>query len=161
MHTFFSITERKKTLLIGAAIIALPLALYTWHRLGYAASPYEALFMIRLQQASNRNAVDIKLAAMMPGEWEIVCYKGGYSPDLILPKFNKRYVSRAYPNDDGWDLLFIAPDGTHRAASGSCGSTGLTIDPEQNLCVKRDSARLTKNAESPKTCNLYTFIESK
>lgn len=160
MRTFFLLLSRNKTLSVATALIALLAAYYVWHRLGYAASPREALFMVRLQIASNDKVADIQLADAMPGNWELVCYNSPYGLNLTLSQYNRTYVSRAFPNEDGWDLFFIASDGTHQAASGNCRSTGLVINPGNKSCVSRASARLRKSGDITSKCNAYTLVEA-
>lgn len=158
MHTIFLFWKRNKMLLVGTAIIALAAALYGWYRLGYAASPYEAVFMIRLHMASKDNVADIQLASAMPGEWETVCFSHPYGFGLTLPRYNKKYLSRAFPNDDGWDLFFIASDGAHLGASGNCRSSGMEIHSGESGCVTRSSARLLKVVDTTRACTVYTLI---
>lgn len=138
-------------------LITAPLLLayvVAWHTLGYPTSWGEAMFLGRLSSSAKAGSSELKLAELMPGEWELVCDSHGYDGPQYLKRYNKTFPPVAPPHDGVWGLIFIAQDGTYRSAVGSCGRNGAHLTLEPLGCVERAKATLTRTPSNI-SCPLF------
>lgn len=129
-----------------------------WGFLGYPTSIDEAIFFRRLSSAASARSSEVKLAELMPGDWELVCWSHSYDGPLHLSRYNRTYEPAA-PADDGmWGLIFIAKDGSYRSAVGSCGGIGVYLNFEPKVCIERSQSVLYIGKSSKESCTTFSFL---
>lgn len=127
---FFAMHRLKNShrLLLGVAgLLAL---FFVWRGLGYPSSLGEAYFYRKLSSEVEAGAQELKLAALMPGDWELVCGANGYGGDFHLKKYNRTYSAVGDLQDGAWGMIFISADGSFTAAKGSCRSAKTRLSLE-------------------------------
>ena len=135
---------RRHPIFIGSlAIVGLALA---WHRLGYPDSFDEARFLHRLSVAKADDARTLDLAALMPGDWEMVCESHGYDGPRYIERYGRSYEPVGAAQDSAWGLIFIAADGSVTGAAGSCRVPGLLplggcLERAQAVLVRAEGGR--------------------
>lgn len=148
---------RAKTLLIPLIAIAALLGILAgWARLGYPTSLDEARLLRKLASSAANKSPSVRLAEFMPGEWERVCWSHPYDGPLYLERYGKTYPPVAPADDGTWGLIFIAKDGSYRAAVGSCGRIGVELSLEPKVCIERAQATLRLTGHDG-ACAIYSF----
>ena len=145
---------------LRAALITTGLVLSvaaTWSFLGYPTSFDEGLFLHKLSSSVSSKSKELKLAELMPGDWELVCESHSYDGPLYLKRYNKTFPPAAPSQDGVWGFIFIAKDGSYSSAVGSCGRIGVHLTFEPHLCIERSKAilSLTGNRESCATFSAH------
>lgn len=139
------------------AIAAVLSVTGAWGFFGYPTSFDEAMFLRRLSSAASARSSEVKLAELMPGDWELVCWSHSYDGPLYLSRYNRTYEPAA-PADDGmWGLIFIAKDGSYHSAVGSCGRIGAYLNFEPKVCIERSLSVLSIVKSSSEPCTTFTF----
>lgn len=124
------------------AIGALVCTVIAWSVLGCPTSIDEAVFLRRVSSSASAGSQELKLAQLMPGDWELVCESHGYDGPLYLRRYERTYPPAAPSQDGVWGLIFIAKDGSYRSAVGSCGRVGANLTFEPHVCIDRPRAIL-------------------
>src|SRR4051812_38726416 len=101
--------KRAIALLSVGAIVGTGAA---WLALGAPSSVSEARFHYRLKAAAAASGSTLNLAALMPGEWELVCSVHCYDGPLRVAKYARTYPAVSACQDRAWGLVFIASDGS-------------------------------------------------
>lgn len=123
-----------------------------WHATERPSSGSEYRFLKRLSELPLSTQRHLDLAALMPGDWELVCDAHGYSGDFYLEKYGRKYPSVGEPQDGSWGLIFIDVDGSFTSASGNCKSAGVQIYLAG--CATRTQAVLWRDAVTS-NCPLF------
>ena len=145
-------TFRASLIAIGALLCAAA----AWSFLGYPTSLDEALFLRKLSSSISSGSQQLKLADLMPGNWELVCESHSYDGPQYLKRYEKTYPPAAPPQDRVWGLIFIAKDGSYRSAVGSCGRIGAYLSLAPHGCIERSQAILTL-AGNRASCATFSF----
>jgi hypothetical protein len=140
----------KWCLLVFAGIAA---GFMLWGAAGYPHSVAEALFLHRLAKQIEAGTDTIDLAALMPGDWELMCDGHAYNDGAYVAKYNRKYPAVSHSDKGAWGLLFISPDGSYNYASGTCPITNALLDGSG--CWPRDQAVLYRRRDRSQTCPLY------
>jgi hypothetical protein len=154
MHTAPIKSKRFRASLVAASLLLA--AGVAWSVLGYPTSFDEALFLGRLSVSVKDGSRELRLAELMPGDWELVCDSHAYDDSLYLKRYDKTFPPVAPPQDGVWGLIFIARDGSYSSAVGSCGRIGAYVTVEPLGCVERSKATLTRTP-SNKSCPAFSF----
>ena len=140
--------------LIAAGVVIFVVTV--WRFFGYPTSLDEAIFLHKLSSSVSAGASSLRLAEMMPGDWELVCESHSYDGPLHLKHYNKTYPPAAPSQDGVWGFIFIAKDGSYRSAVGSCGSVGAHLNFDPRFCIKRHEAYLFLSPDRREPCATFS-----
>ena len=128
--------------------LAAVLSVIGWWK-GWPSSIAEARFRSRLAEQSTQSSLDI--AALMPGDWELVCDAHGYGGEVYVN--GKRYPPVGDMQDGAWGLLFISHDGSYTTAAGNCRTTNVNLFVPGWAYNRRNAATPSAySAPAPATC---------
>lgn len=99
----------------------------------------ERAFISKLLAELDGGKIHVDMVHVMDGDWELMCFSHPYDGPLYLKKYDKTYAPVAAAQDGAWGLLFINPDGSFNAVSGS-RRDGFEFDPNM-VCVERTAAK--------------------
>lgn len=133
-------------LLLG--VVSLLTLFFGWRWLGYPSSLGEAYFYRKLSSEVDAGARELKLVALMPGDWELVCGASGYGGDFHLKKYNRTYSAVGDLQDGAWSMIFISADGSFTAANGNCRSAKALLSLEG--CHNRNDAVMLREGVDAK-----------
>jgi hypothetical protein len=136
----------------GAVIVGVAV----WRFFGYPTSFDEAIFLYKLSSSVSAGSSELRLAEMMPGDWELVCESHSYDGPLHLKRYNRTYPPAAPSQDGVWGFIFIAKDGSYRSAVGSCGSVGVHLDFDPRVCIERHEANLSLSPGRLELCATFS-----
>lgn len=124
-----------------AALFGLCVATLAWLNLGAPHSLAEWRFLRSVEQAAATGHTGLDLAALMPGEWEMVCDSDGRAGPLHVPRYGRTYEAAGPLRDRAWGLLFIGTDGSPTPVAGSCEGQGVELSVAG--CKTRSEAAVT------------------
>lgn len=127
-----------------------------WRFFGYPTSFVEAIFLHKLSSSISAGSSELRLAELMPGDWELVCESHGYDGPLYLKRYNKTYTPAAPSQEGVWGFVFIAKDGSYRTAVGSCASVGVYLNFDPRFCIKRHEANLFLSPNRREACATFS-----
>ena len=126
------------------AVISFSLVLAgSWLALGSPSSIAEVRFHNRLADAVAMLGSSLDLAALMPGEWELVCSAHCYDGGVFLKQYDRQFPAVSACQDGAWGLLFISSNGSYASAAGDCRSS--SIDVQLDRCLPRSAAVLQRH----------------
>lgn len=143
---------RIRVIATGAVIFFVAI----WRYFGSPTSFDEAVFLFKLSSSVSAGPSGLRLAEMMPGDWELVCESHSCDGPLYLKRYDKTYTPAAPSQDGVWGLIFIAKDGSYRSVVGSCGSVGVHLDFDPRFCIERHEANLSLSSSRRELCATFS-----